>query len=106
MMQGDSFGLEIEILDHDNNVVTPDDISDVEIMVGHLRKSYKEGEIFFVDNGGDPARWIFPLSQEETFKLPIVPAKVQIRIMWANKEVEGSAIGQIKVDENRSKEVL
>ena len=106
MMQGDSYGLEIEILDHDNFVVTPEDISDVEITVGFLRKSYKKGEIFYVADDANPGRWIFPLSQKETFKLPISQLSVQVRIMWPNKEVEGATIGQLSINESHSKEVL
>ena len=106
MMQGDSYGLEIEILDHDNIVVTPEDISDVEITVGFLRKSYKKGEIFYVADDNKPGIWIFPLSQKETFKLPISQVNVQIRIMWPNGEVEGATIGQLSVNESHSKEVL
>lgn len=106
MMQGDAYGVSIEILDNSGNVVTESDVSDIEIVVGSLRKTYKNGEIFFVDNGDGSPRWVIPLSQKETFKFPISRVNVQIRVAWSNGEVEGDLVGQIVVSESRSKEVL
>lgn len=106
MMQGDSYGIEIDIRDNSGNVVTPSDISDVEITVGPYRKTYRKGEVFFVDNGDGSPKWVFPLSQKETFKLRMSRVNVQIRVEWANGEVEGYTVGQILISESRSKEVL
>lgn len=105
-MQGDAYGIEIDIFDKNGNMVTPDDISDVEITVGHIRKTYKGGSLFYVDNGGGSSQWIFPLSQQETFRFPASKANVQIRIAWPNGEVEGGRLGYLVVHESSSKEVL
>ena len=101
MMQGDSYGLKIEILNADGVAVTPDDISDVEITVGFIRKTYAKGEIIYSDG-----LWIIPLTQEETFKLPATRVKAQVRVVWNNGLVEGASLDEIRVHESLSKEVL
>lgn len=102
MMQGDSYGLAIEIKNAADAVVTTEDITDVEIVIGQLRKTYKEGGISF-ENG----MWIFPLTQEETFKFsPTMRVKGQVRVMFKNGFVEGASLGNVCVYESISKEVL
>lgn len=101
MMQGDSYGLAIEIKNAADMVVTSGDITDVEITIGHLRKTYKDGSVTFKDG-----MWIFPLTQEETFKFPSMRVKGQVRVMFSNGSVEGASLGFVCVDESLSKEVL
>ena len=101
MMQGDSYGLKINILNSDKVAVTPDDVTDVEVTVGTLRKTYSDNQVIFYDG-----KWIFPVTQEETFKLPAARVKAQVRVVWANGEVEGVSLGLINVLESISKEVL
>lgn len=101
MMQGDSYGLEIEILNDDGVTVTEEDVSDLEITIGHLTKTYRDEEVTF-----DGENWIFPLSQEETFDFPPSAVKAQLRIVWSNGQVEGVPLGKLRVDESMSKEVL
>lgn len=101
MMQGDSYGLKIEILNADGVAVTPDDISDVEITVGFIRKTYARGEIIYSDG-----LWIIPLTQEETFKLPAARVKAQVRVVWSDGFVEGASLDEIRIHESISKVVL
>ena len=101
MMQGDSYGLMIEILNSDGMPITLEDVSDVEISVGLLRKTFANGEVRYVDG-----RWVFPLSQEETFTLPSGKVKAQVRIVWANGGVKGCSLGDIRVKESLSRVVL
>lgn len=101
MMQGDSYGLKIEILKESEVAVTSDDVSDVEITVGFLRKNYAKGEVLYSDG-----YWVFPISQEESFKLPATRVKAQVRVVWKNGCVEGASLGEIRVHESISKEVL
>lgn len=103
MMQGDSYGLPIEILRSDNTVVTAADVSDVEITIGFLTKTYKAGEVTY---DADTAKWVFPLSQEETLKFPAIRIKAQVRVKWPNGAVEGVLLDGINVHESISKEVL
>lgn len=103
MMQGDSYMLGIEVLNNAGNPVTPDDVSDVEISIGHLTKRYRKLELLY-DEGMH--LWLFPLSQQETFGFWPSQLKSQIRVFWENGIIEGKPIYGIRIDESISKEVL
>ncbi|MBQ3504781.1 MAG: hypothetical protein IJA75_08765 [Oscillospiraceae bacterium] len=101
MMQGDGYCLGIRIENNALSVVTPQDVRDVEISIGHLRRTYGKGELRYY-NG----LWLFPLSQEESFRfLPAAP-KAQVRVVWANGAVEGKPLYGVRIEESISKEVL
>lgn len=101
MMQGDSYSLGIRILNNAGNPVTPDDIKDVEITIGQLRKTYLNAQVIF-----DEGLWLFPLSQKETFDYWPAAVKAQVRVVWANGIVEGKPIYGVRINESISKEVL
>ena len=102
MMQGDAYYLGIRILNNAGNPVTPDDVKDIEISIGHLIKTYRNAEIVY--EGGF---WLYPLSQEETFGYwPEKEIKSRIRLFWPNGVVEGKPIYGIRFAESISKEVL
>lgn len=102
MMQGDSYSLDIEILDVDGTAITDAEVTNVEITIGHLRKTIAQGVRYDPSTGA----WKFPMTQEETFRY--MPARVrgQVRIVWNNGEVEGIPIEGISVKESISREVL
>lgn len=101
MMQGDSYNLGIRILNNAGNPVTPEDIVDVEITIGHLKKTYLSAELIYA--GG---LWLFPMNQRESFGyLPSAP-KAQVRVKWANGVIEGKPLYGVRIDESISKEVL
>lgn len=101
MMQGDSYNLGIRVLNNAGNPVTPDDIKDMEITIGHLRKTYRQAQLSF-QNG----LWLFPLSQKETFKFWPSTVKAQVRVVWASGVIEGKPIYGVRIMESTSKEVL
>lgn len=101
MMQGDSYDLGFTVKNNAGSVVTPDDILDMEITIGHLSKTYRREELAFVDN-----RWHFPLTQKETFGYWPKAIKAQIRVRWKNGVVEGKEIHGVRIKESLSKEVL
>lgn len=103
MMQGDSYNLEVKILNTDQEVVTPDGVSDVEITVGSLTKTYNRGEVTYDEVA---EKWLFPLTQEETFKFLPQKVKAQVRVVWNSRDVEGASLGTVNVLESISKEVL
>lgn len=101
MMQGDAYLLGISILNNAGSAVTPADVEDVEITIGHLKKKYSDAAISY--SGG---LWFFPLTQRETFGcLPAAP-KAQVRVKWANGVIEGKKLHGVRIDESISKEVL
>lgn len=103
MMQGDAYGLNIVLLYPDKTAVKAEDVSDVEITIGYLRKTYASGQVTFNEETG---KWVFPMTQEETFRFPVTRVKAQARIVWPGGGVEGVSLGTINVLESISKEVL
>ena len=101
MMQGDSYNLGIRILNNAGNPVTPDDVIDVEITIGHLSKTYRNAELLFREGV-----WLFPLSQKDTFLYWPSALKAQVRVAWANGVVEGKPLYGVRINESISKEVL
>lgn len=101
MMQGDSYNLGIRILNNAGNPVTPDDIKDLEITIGQLRKTYSGAQLTY-SNG----LWLFPLSQQETFRYWPSVQKAQVRLLWANGVLEGKEAPSVRIKESISKEVL
>ena len=101
MMQGDSYNLGFTVLNNAGVPVTPNDIQDMEITIGHISKTYRNAQIIYMDG-----KWLFPLSQEETFSYWPKAVKSQVRILWANGILEGKPIHGVRVNESMSKEVL
>ena len=103
MMQGDAYGIRIKILSESGTSITPSDVSEVEVTIGSLIKTYGSGDVTY-DSTIDA--WIFPLTQDETFKFRAARAKAQVRIVLNNGNIHGIPLGYINVDESISKEVL
>lgn len=100
-MQGDALVLEVEILYSDRVAVPAEDVTEVEITIGALRKTYTNGDMYFEDDV-----WKVPLSQRETFRFPPSKVKVQARVALPSGDVQGIQLGEIRINESRSKEVL
>jgi hypothetical protein len=101
MMQGDSYSIGFTVLNNARVPVTPEDIDDVEITIGHLRKTYRNAQVAFYDD-----KWMFPLTQKESFGYFPKSTRANIRIRWKNGVVEGKEIHGVNVRESLSKEVL
>ena len=102
-MQGDSYALTIEIMNSSKVYVTKTDVTNVEVMIGSLRKTYADGEVAYDSATG---KWKVPLTQDETFEFPPSKVKVQARVVLANGDIEGVDLGEIRILESISKEVL
>ena len=101
MMQGDACNLGIRIQNNAGNSVTPADIQDLEIQIGHLRKTLSHAQLRYY-NG----LWLFPLTQKESQSLWPAHQRAQVRVLWLNGVVEGKDIPGISIRESISKEVL
>ena len=101
MMQGDSYNLAFTVRNNAGSNILPSDIQDMEITIGHIRKTYKDAQIIYQDG-----KWMFPLTQKETFGYWPKATKAQIRILWANGVLEGKPIYGVRINESLSKEVL
>ena len=101
MMQGDSYGIPIELLYEDDSAITTEDVINVEVVIGTIIKTYASGEVLFT-NG----QWIVTLSQEETFKFPSTYVSAQVRLVFRDGSVKGASLGKVHVLESMSKVVL
>ena len=102
MMPGDSYDQGSDVLDDTGAVGLPEAVADIEIVIGHIKKTYAAGEVKYGENG-----WLFPITQEESFSLPAGKLKGQVRVKWASGEINGCKLELLpKVEESRSKEVL
>lgn len=101
VMQGDAYLLGVQILNNAQQPVTPADVADVEITIGHRKKKYTAAELIFQDG-----LWLYPLTQRETLDAQPVPRKAQVRVKWANGAVEGKPLYGVRIDEGISREVL
>lgn len=100
IMKGDAYEIAITLKDEDENAITPADVLDVEITLGKLSKRLTEDEVHY-----DDGKWIFPMTQEETFALSPV-AGLQARVKFLTGDVVGGRIGNIYVRPSNSAEVL
>ena len=101
MMQGDARTLCIELLLPGDVVVTPADVADVEITIGLLSKTYRDGQVSFMNDV-----WLFPISQRETLALRNTVQKAQVRVRWPTGEVEGAPLGRIYIGESISRKEI
>ena len=101
MMQGDSYYLGITIKNNAGSTVTPADVKDVEITIGHMTKTYLNAQILFADG-----LWLFPVEQKDSFQILPSAVKAQVRVVWANGVIEGKPLYGIRNLESISKEVL
>ena len=101
LMQGDACVLEVEILYSDSHPVPAEDVKDIEIIIGSIRKTYANAGTYFEDGV-----WKIPLSQRETFRFPPSKIKVQARVALPSGDVQGIRLGEIRILESQSKEEL
>lgn len=101
MMQGDSYYMGIAIKNNAGSTVTPADVKDVEITIGHITKTYLGAQVLFADG-----LWFFPIDQKDSFQMLPSSVRAQVRVVWANGVIEGKPLYGIKNLESISKEVL
>jgi len=99
IMQGDAYSIPINITT--GGTIIDDTMAEtVEVMIGFLKKTYPE-EITFSDGS-----WLFPLTQDESFKLSSFQQTVQVRVKFNSGEVIGAVVGSVQITSSNSKEVL
>ena len=80
---------------------TPNDVKNIEITIGNIRKTYLDLEVLYSDG-----RWLFFLSQEDTFGFYPGVIKVQLRVYWKNGAIEGHDVYGFRIKEHIRKELL
>lgn len=101
IMQGDQYEIEFRLSDA-SHVLTPTDVTDVEIVLGTLKKSVATGVHYVADT----QTWNFPVTQEETLALISAPQQAQIRVKFTDGDVIGQRLCGIDIQSSLSKVVL
>ena len=106
IMQGDSYPIYIE-LTQDGDVLTPDQIAELEVCVGdQLRYLYSSGGVSF---DKDSNEWMIYPTQQETLGLEIGSHVVMVRVRYqsiVSEEVVGLNVGRIQVKDSISEAVI
>ena len=100
MLQGDSYKVPVEIL-LDDLPLDVDTVEDIEISISTLKKTLKNGEVESSDG-----LFLFPLTQQETFRLHPSNNEVQVRVLFKTGDVIGTKAGNMHNDRSLSKVVL
>lgn len=102
MMQGDQYRLPIELKDADGTFVTREEVKDLEVFVGTVRKVLSKGEIEY-----EPLESVFYVSllQKETFMMR-GDVSVQARVLFLSGDVVGIDLGRLNFAQATSKVVL
>lgn len=104
MMQGDAYRVPFILsmtIDGTRTLLTPDNVEDVEILIGTLRATYSEGELKF-----DDGKWCFPLTQQKTFSLGSFAQFAQVRVKFITGDVVGAIVPKMLMNNSISKAVL
>lgn len=101
MMAGDAYSLPIKISSADGTA-NASTFADVEVCIGHVRKTLADGEITF---DTEQECFLVPLTQEETFSLR-GRAKINIRCKYPSGDVVGIDLGTLDFGPSLSKEVI
>lgn len=102
IMQGDACRIPFHIR-QDGRVVMADMITDLEVTVGELRKTYSSGEITY-----DDEYWYVYLSQQETMAMT-GPDQIRVRIRYLDQPwvtVLGKRVTVVYVEKHPRAEVL
>lgn len=76
IQQGDQYYIPVTIT-QDGVAVTPSDISDVRIKIGHIMKTYEDGEVTYDDTR---MVWLYPMTEAMSRELSgSIPFQVAIK---------------------------
>ena len=98
MVQGDAYSIDVTVKNQ-GVALAVDNVEQVEITLLNLTRSYP-GDVTYSDG-----KFRFPITQEETFKLPPV-CPMQVRVKFIGGDVIGSKIQMVEVSGSISKAVL
>lgn len=82
--QGDAYDLQVQV-QLNGTAVNTADISEVEFMLGSLRKTYP-GDVSY---DATEAVFLLPITQTESFSFPVGALALDIRVKFTGGDVEG-----------------
>ena len=101
MQQGDAFAFPLTIAAADGTIITPDNCTDVKVLVkGLTAKSYLAETLTAEEDGGEyTGRWLYPMSQADTLSLSgSVPVQAQVK--FADGTILGTGVLYANVAES------
>lgn len=98
MVQGDAYSIDVTVKNQGEPLAV-ENVELVEITLLNLTRSYPD-EVTYSDG-----KFHFPVTQEETFRLPPV-CPMQVRVKFTGGDVVGSRIQMVEVAGAISKAVL
>lgn len=101
MMQGDQYRIPISLKHEYGEDVVANDVSEVEVFVGSVRKTLSDGVEF---DESDRVFYVY-LEQKETFRLS-GDVRVQARVLFTSGDVVGVNLGSVNFETSTSKVVL
>lgn len=97
--QGEACDIEITLTTNGGAQVTPDIVADIEISLGNLIKTLSDGDIYY------DGVWVFPLSQQETFRLSGV-RPLTVRAKFTDETVGKASLCPVVIRKTKSRRVL
>lgn len=99
MMQGDSYKISMKITMNGQPLTG---ISEIEVMLGGIRKTMTSGDI---TKDAESGEYLISLNQSETFRM-MPKEKVKVRVLFDSGDVIGAYAGTLNIDNSTSKVVL
>ena len=97
IMQGDQYTIGVVLKDDEGHAIT--EAEEVIITLGNISRGTSDG-VFY-----DGSAWILPLTQADTFTLPVV-SRLQVRVKFSDGSVGGAKIGTVFVIPSAHKEEI
>lgn len=101
IMQGDQYKIPFSITDAKGQILTDEQLDDVEICVGLIK--YHKPDVVY---NSLLQVWEFPLVQEQSFRIAQEKVPVKIRVKTIDNKIIGIDLGKINVFQSISKEEL
>ena len=101
MVQGDQYRIPVPLKHEDGSAVTKEEVRDVEIFVGQVRKTLADGVSY---SESEKCFYVY-LAQKETFRLS-GDVRVQARVLFVSGDVVGVNLGTVNFETSTSKVVL
>ena len=102
IMQGDEYDVNIALTDSDGEPITDTGVTDVEVGLGGITKTYADGDVTF---DSETNQWVFHLSQAETSGFKGI-LSFQVRVKFGGGDVVGAKLPPVGVSPSASVEVL
>lgn len=99
IMQGDAYSIDVSLTNDNGDAITPSNSTEVEFALGTLIKKYPT-DCTYADG-----EYSFPLTQQETFAMPIGLKTFQVRVKF-DSDVVGANLPNVMVVGAKSKAVL